>query len=121
MLYTETVDTSYETVEEYCSSYYDLRVDEIEEAVVADYVEDLQSTSGTSGGEELVSIDARCSPNATNATGATASTIAATFSIRFEAYASSLFDRGDGATLDTVKEALNAFFEASQRLPFCST
>ena len=111
-LYTETVDTSYETVEEYCSDYYDLRVDEIEEAVVVDYVEDLRSSSGTASEDAaLVSIDAMCSPNATNATDATASTIAATFSIRFVAYASSMFSRDDGATVDTAKLALNSFFE----------
>lgn len=109
-LFTETLDASYATTEEYCSDYYALRVDEIEEAVVADYVEELRSGgSGTASEDGLVSINALCFPNATNETART--TVAATFSIRFEAYASSLFDREDGATLDSVKLVLNAFFE----------
>ena len=105
------MDTSFTTAVEYCSSYYDLRVDEIEEAVVEDYVEDLRSSEGVTEDSILVSIDAMCAPNATNTTDATASTVAATFSIRFVAYASSLFEHGAGETIDTVRLALNAFFE----------
>ena len=37
-IYAETLDTSYTTAEDYCADYYALRVDEIEEAVVANYV-----------------------------------------------------------------------------------
>ena len=52
-----------------------------------------------------------CSPNGTNATDPE-ETVSALFSIRFTAYASSLFSRDDGSTLYTVKEALNAFFQS---------
>ena len=112
-LQTETVDDSYATVEEYCADYYALRVDEIEEAVVADYVDALRSSSGTASDDaSLVSIDARCSPNATTLANVTMSeNLAAMFSIRFVAYASSLFSRDDGTTVNTVSLALNSFFE----------
>ena len=111
-LYTETIDDSYATPSQYCADYYDLRVNEVEEAVVEGYVEDLRSTSDTASAGEahpLVSIVALCSPNITNATASEA--VSATFSIRFVAYASSMFSRNSGATIHTVKLALNAFFQ----------
>ena len=108
-LSTSTTDASYATPEEFCSGYYALRIDEIEEAVVAGYIEDMQASRGANETESpLASIDATCSPNATSA--ATTS-LAATFSIRFVAYASSLFSQDEGTTVHTVKLALNSFFE----------
>ena len=109
---TETTDATYATAEEYCADYYDLRVDEVEEAVVADYVEDLRSGSSADASSSLVSIDALCSPNATSATAArTPETLTATFSIRFVAYASSLFSREGDATLYTVQQNLEVYFQ----------
>ena len=106
-LSTSTTDASYATPEEFCSGYYALRIDEIEEAVVAGYIEDMQASRGANETESpLASIDATCSPNATSTTS-----LAATFSIRFVAYASSLFSQDEGTTVHTVKLALNSFFE----------
>ncbi|KAH8065098.1 hypothetical protein JL722_2002 [Aureococcus anophagefferens] len=112
-LYTQTADTSYATAEDYCDDYYSARIDQIEEAVVYDYIDALMAQSGSSVAsvDSLASIDAMCSPNGTNATDP-GEAVTALFSIRFTAYASSLFSRDDGSTLYTVKEALNAFFQS---------
>ncbi|KAH8066915.1 hypothetical protein JL721_7906 [Aureococcus anophagefferens] len=110
---TVTADTSYATAEDYCDDYYSARIDQIEEAVVYDYIDALMAQSGSSVAsvDSLASIDAMCSPNGTNATDP-GEAVTALFSIRFTAYASSLFSRDDGSTLYTVKEALNAFFQS---------
>ncbi|KAH8075812.1 hypothetical protein JL720_10521 [Aureococcus anophagefferens] len=109
---TGTADSSYATAEDYCDDYYSARIDEIEEAVVYGYIDEMIARSGSSANEDsLASIEAMCSPNGTNATDP-GETVTALFSIRFTAYASSLFSRDDGSTLYTVKEALNAFFQS---------
>ena len=105
-LHTETTDASYESAEAYCSDYYAYRVDELEEAVVADYVDAVRQSTGHDD-TLLAEIDALCSPNVTNAT---TQRVAATFSIRFVAYASSLFS-GGGATVHTIEQKLEAFFQ----------
>ncbi|KAH8046862.1 hypothetical protein JL720_16267 [Aureococcus anophagefferens] len=112
-LYTQTADASYATAEDYCDDYYSARIDEIEEAVVYDYVDEMIAQSGSSANsvDSIASIEAMCSPNGTNATDP-GEAVTALFSIRFTAYASSLFSRDDGSTLYTVKEALNAFFQS---------
>ncbi|KAH8054672.1 hypothetical protein JL722_8613 [Aureococcus anophagefferens] len=70
-----------------------------------------QSGSSANSVDSIASIEAMCSPNGTNATDP-GEAVTALFSIRFTAYASSLFSRDDGSTLYTVKEALNAFFQS---------
>ena len=112
-LYTQTADASYATAEDYCDDYYSARIDQIEEAVVYDYVDEMIAQSGSSANsvDSIASIEAMCSPNGTNATDP-GEAVTALFSIRFTAYASSLFSRDDGSTLYTVKEALNAFFQS---------
>ena len=112
-LYTQTADASYATAEDYCDDYYSARIDQIEEAVVYDYVDALMAQGGSSAAsvDTIASIDAMCSPNGTNATDP-GEAVTALFSIRFTAYASSLFSRDDGSTLYTAKEALNAFFQS---------
>ncbi|KAK7241265.1 hypothetical protein SO694_00050040 [Aureococcus anophagefferens] len=106
---TVTADASYATAEDYCDDYYSARIDQIEEAVVYDYVDEMIAQSGSSANsvDSIASIEAMCSPNGTNATDP-GEAVTALFSIRFTAYASSLFSRDDGSTLYTVKEALNA-------------
>lgn len=104
-LHTETNDASYESAEAYCSDYYAYRVDEIEEAVVADYVDAVKQTTGHDD-SLLAEIDALCSPSATDAT---TQQVAAAFSIRFSAYASSLMS--DGATVHTIEQLLDDFFQ----------
>ena len=93
-IYTETLDTSYTNAEDYCADYYALRVDEVEEAVVADYVANSRRVDAS---EAVVDIDAVCSSNTTGT-----NTVSALFSIRFVAYASSLFTREDGTTIQDV-------------------
>ena len=108
------VDASYTTAEEYCDDYYSSRIDQIEEAVVLDYLDALIAQIGSSASDAydtIASIDALCSQNGTNATDP-GETVSALFSIRFTAYASALFSRDDGSTLYTVKETLNTFFQS---------
>ncbi|KAH8066911.1 hypothetical protein JL721_7902 [Aureococcus anophagefferens] len=109
-LYTQTADASYATAEDYCDDYYSARIDQIEEAVVYDYVDEMIAQSGSSANsvDSIASIEAML-PNGTNATDPEA--VTALFSIRFTARVVTL-SRDDGSTLYTVKEALNAFFQS---------
>ena len=96
---TTTTDEAYGTAEAYCDDYYALRVDEIEEAVVMDYVEASSEQVQEEGIENvLLSIEALCSPSTVDATDGAA--VEAVYSIRFVAYASALGSRApDRGTL----------------------
>ncbi|KAH8045347.1 hypothetical protein JL721_12644 [Aureococcus anophagefferens] len=55
---TDTADSSYATAEDYCDDYYSARIDEIEEAVVYGYIDEMIARSGSSANDSLASIEA---------------------------------------------------------------